>query len=710
MARGLLSSPQRRRFLEVSLLAGSSLILTVPLRARAGGGAATAATLNAYVRIGADGVITLVMPKVEMGQGTYTSLPMLIAEELEVGLDQIRIEDAPPDPKTYGADGLQETGGSTSIRDCWVPLRTAGATARTMLVRAAAEAWKVPAAACHAERGEVVHAESGRRLSYGAVAARASRLKVPAKVALKEPKDFRLIGHSTPRRDTAAKVDGSARFGIDVRLPGMRYAAVAQSPVEGGTVAGLDAAAAKAVPGVRQVVQDEDVVAVVADHSYAAFKGLEALNVRWHAGANGALQQARLVADLDAAVARPGALAKRVGNPAAALRRAARVVEARYHQPFLAHATMEPMNCTVHWHGGRCEIWAGSQAPARAVDKLAALGLEPGQVVLHNQLIGGGFGRRLEVDFIVVAARIARHVTGPVQVLWSREEDLQHDRYRPYYVDHVKAGLDEHGQPVAWLHTIAGPALMQIYYGTPLKNDIDEDAIESSANPAYAFQNFAVRYVRQDPVGVPTSWWRGVGPTRGVFVVESFIDELAAAAGQDPVAYRRPLVKDARLRAVLDLVAEKSGWGAPLPQGRGRGISIQAAFGSYLAQVAEVEVKGGAVRVNRVVCAFDCGQAVNPDTIHAQLQGGVNFGLSAVLTGEITVADGRVQQSNFNDYPVLRIGETPRIETHLVTSAEAPGGVGETGTACIQAAVCNAVFAATGRRVRTLPLARGLKT
>jgi isoquinoline 1-oxidoreductase subunit beta len=709
MGADRLSSPERRRFLGRSLLAGGALLVTVPLARRADAATGGGARLNAHLRIDPSGSVTFVSPKVEMGQGAHTSLSMLIAEELEVGLDQIRIEDAPPDPKVYGADGLQETGGSTSIRECWLPLRTAGAAARTLLVRAAAESWKVPAAACHAERGEVVHGESGRRLGYGALAARAARLRAPAKVALKDAAGFRLIGRSTPRLDTPAKTDGSARFGIDVRLPGMRYAALAQSPVEGGSVAGLDAEAARAVPGVRQIVRERDLVAVVADHTHAARSGLEALKIRWQAGPNGGVQQARLVADLDAAVERPGVLARRVGNPAAALRRAARVVEARYHQPFLAHATLEPMNATVHWHGGICEIWAGSQAPARAVDKLAALGLEPAQVKLHNQLIGGGFGRRLEVDGIVIAARVAKHVAGPVQVLWGREEDIQHDRYRPYYVDHLKAGLDAHGQPVAWLHTIAGSAVTEVYYGTPLKNGVDDDAVETSANLAYALPNLAVRYVRQEPQGVNTSWWRGVGPTRGVFVVESFIDELAAAAGQDPVAYRRPLINDARLRAVLELVSEKSGWGTPLAKGRGRGVSVQSAFGSYLAQVAEVEVQGNAVRVERVVCAFDCGQTVNPDTIHAQLQGGVIFGLSAVLTGEVTFADGRVQQSNFDDYPVLRFGEAPRIETHLVASRDSPGGVGETGTACIQAAVCNAVYAATGKRVRSLPLSRGLQ-
>ncbi len=512
-----------------------------------------------------------------------------------------------------------------------------------------------------------------------------------------------------PRIDVPAKVDGSARFGIDVRLPGMRYAAIALSPTEGGSVAGLDRAAAHEIRGVRQLVEEQDLVAVVADDSHAARRGLEALKVRWHAGPNGGVQQAQLVAELDAAVERPGALARRVGNPGAALKHAARVVEARYHQPFLAHATMEPMNCTVHWHRGGCEIWVGTQAPDRAVAKLAALGLEPKQIRLHNQLIGGGFGRRLEVDGIVTAARVGKHVAGPVQVLWSREEDIQHDRYRPYYVDHLRAGLDATGRPVAWLHTITGSSPTVGWYGKPLANNVDDDAVTSAAEPAYPFENLAVRYVEHEARGLTTGWWRGVGPTRSVFVVESFIDELAATAGQDPVAYRRALVKDARLLAVLNLVAEKSGWGSPLPKGQGRGVSIQFAFGSYLAQVAEVEVRDGQVRVLRVVCALDCGQSINPDTIHAQLQGGVIFGISAVLTGEVTVTDGRVQQSNFHDYPVLRLNEAPRIETHLIENHEKPGGVGETGTACVQAAVCNAVFAATGQRVRTLPLARGLK-
>jgi isoquinoline 1-oxidoreductase beta subunit len=706
----------RRHFIQVSALAGGGLALGIslgradsavisPTRPRA------PSVLNAYVRIDPTGHVTLIMPKVEMGQGTYTSLPMLIAEELEVGLDVISVEPAPPDPAVYGVDGDQSTGGSTSIRDCWVPLRKAGATARVMLIDAAARTWRVPAASCRAENGAVLHQRSGRRLGYGALASTAAALPVPADPPLKSAKEFKLIGHSTARRDVPDKIRGTTVFGIDVRLPDLRVAMIAQTPVAGGTVAEpLHGAAALAVPGVRQVVNEGDTVAVVADHSWAALQGLRALQLRWSDGPNAAVQQSALVAELESAARQPGAVASRTGDAAGAMKRAASRHEAVYHQPFLAHATMEPMNCTVHWRTDVCEIWVGTQAPDRAVAKLAALGLKPEQIRLHNHLIGGGFGRRLEVDGIVLAARIARHVQGPVKVLWQREEDIQHDLYRPYYVDRIAAGLDARGKPIAWQHTIAGSAVSALWSGEPLKNGVDDDAVEAAANPAYAFENSEVRFVRQEPRGVPTSWWRGVGPTRSVFVVESFIDELAAAAGQDPVRYRSALLQSPRSRAVLQLAAEKAGWDRPLARPRGRGVSVQFAFGSYLAQVVEVTVAAGEpIRLDRVVCAMDCGQTINPDTVRAQLEGGVIFGLSAALFNEITIANGRVQQSNFNDFRILRMPETPKIEVHLVTSSESPGGVGETGTACVAAALCNAVYAATGRRVRTLPVSRGLR-
>ena len=724
------TSVTRRRFILTSAALGGALVLGVALErlGRRKGAAAKAGALNAYVRIAPSGQVTLVMPKVEMGQGTWTSLPMLIAEELEVDLASITVEPAPPNPAVYGfpvdadaygfavdpaAHGFardQATGGSQSIIQCWLPLRQAGATARVMLVQAAARRWRVPVRECEAVRGEVIHTASGRHLSYGALSAAAAALPLPPVPPLKAPKDFKVIGRATPRRDTPAKVNGSALFGIDVRPPHAKVALIAISPVEGGTIAELAGDAALGVRGVTQIVNEGDCVAVVGDDTWAAIKGMRALAPRWDDGPNAAVQQAALVAKLEAAAREAGVVANRKGSPAAAAAHAATHVEAVFHQPFLAHATLEPMNCTVDWRKDECEIWVGTQVPDRAVAKLAALGLKPEQIRLHNQLIGGGFGRRLEVDGIVLSARIARHVTGPVRVLWSREEDIRHDRYRPYYVDRLSAALDAHGSILSWHHTIAGPAVSAIYYGLPLKNGVDSDAVEAAADTVYELQNMETRFVRHDPQGVPTCWWRGVGPTRSVFVVESFMDEIAAAARQDPVRYRRALLPSSpRMRAVLELAADRAGWGVALPAGSGRGVSIQYAFGSYLAQVVEVSVSAqGPPRVERVVCAMDCGQMVNPDTVRAQLEGGVTFGLSAALGNEITIANGRVQQSNFNDFPSLRMSEAPRIETHLVSSGEAPGGIGETGTACVAAALCNAIYAATGKRVRTLPVSRGL--
>ncbi len=718
------ASATRRQFVLISAAVGGALVLGVALRRRqqmVHGGAAARGTLNAYVRIEPNGRITCVMPKVEMGQGVFTSLPMLIAEELEVDLAAITVEAAPPDPAVYGfavdpaaPEGIerdQSTGTSLSIIQCWTPLRQAGATARLMLIQAAAKRWRVPVDTCHAQRGEVIHAASGRRLTYGALAAAAAALPAPAAPSLKAAKDFRLIGRATPRRDTPEKVDGSALFGIDVRPPNSKVALIALSPVEGGTSAELASDAALAVRGVRQVVNEGDVIAVVADDTWAAMQGMKALAPRWNDGPNAAVQQAAIVAELEAAAHEAGAVGASKGKLEEAAAHATTHVDAVYHQPFLAHATLEPMNCTVDWREGECEIWVGTQACDRAVAKLAALGLKPEQIRLHSHLIGGGFGRRLEVDGIVLAARIARHVQGPVRVLWSREQDIQHDRYRPYYVDRLSASLDARGMPVIWRHTIAGAGLWALYYGEEtIKNGVDLDAITSAADLAYPLENLEVRFVRRDPPGVPTGWWRGVGPTRSVFAVESFMDELAAAARQDPVRYRRTLLKDPRMRAVLDLAADRAGWGTALPAGSGRGVSIQFAFGSYLAQVAEVSVNAkGESRVERVVCAMDCGQVVNPDTVRAQLEGGVTFGLSAALGNEITIANGRVQQSNFNDFPALRMSEAPRVEVHLVASGESPGGVGETGTACVAAALCNAIYTATGKRVRTLPVSRGLR-
>jgi len=712
----------RRQFVLVAAAVGGALVVGVTaqrLRRRAGAANASG-VLNAFVRIGPDGRITLVMPKVEMGQGTYTSLPMLIAEELEVDLSAVTLEAAPPKPEIYGFvpdpsadEGLkwdQSTGTSLSIIQCWTPLRQAGATARVMLIAAAARSWRVTPESCRAQNGAVLHPASGRHLTYGKLAAAAAALPLPAPPPLKSAKDFRLIGRPTARLDTPSKVDGSARFGIDVRPPQAKVAVIALAPVTGGSVAELAEDAARAVRGVRQVVNEGDLIAVVADDTWGAMQGMKALAPRWNDGPNAAVQQKAIVAELEKAANEAGALAGAKGKPATAGAHAASHLEASYHQPFLAHATLEPVNCTVDYRANECEIWTGTQAPDRAVAKLAALDLKPEQIILHNQLIGGGFGRRLEVDGVVLATRVARHVPGPVQVLWSREEDIRHDRYRPYYVDHLSAALDPHGRPVAWHHTIAGAGLWALYYGEEtVRNGVDADAVTSALDLAYPLENTEVSFVRRDPPGVPTGWWRGVGATRSVFAVESFMDELAASVQQDPVSYRRALLKDPRMIAVLELAADRAGWGTALPAGSGRGVSLQLAFGSYLAQVAEVSVDAqGQVRVGRVVCAMDCGQVVNPAGVRAQLEGGVTFGVSAALTNEITIANGRVQQGNFDDFRSLRIAEAPKVEVHIINSGAAPGGVGETGTACVSAALCNAIYAATGKRVRTLPVSRGL--
>ena len=716
----------RRAFLKEGALAGGGLVVAIALPGcarRAGEAAppATAAdraappaataggTLNAYVRIAADGRVTLVMPKVEMGQGSHTGLAMLLAEELDIELNDVVLEAAPADPKTYGYPADQSTGTSTTIMYGWLPLRQAGATARALLVAAAARRWGVAAAGCETHAGNVEHAASGRVFSYGELAADAARLPPPAKVALKDPKAFRLIGTTLPRLDTPAKIDGSARYGIDLRLPGLKMAAVELAPVAGARLLAIAAPQALAVKGVRKVVRLNDAVAVIADHTWAARQGLKALAARWDEGANASLGQSALEQELEAAARRPGVSAAHAGDAARAMAGAAQRIEATYRQPLLAHAALEPMNCTVRWQAGNCEIWAGTQAPDRVVYELAALGLTPAQVRVHSQLIGGGFGRHLDVDGIVLAARIAREFDGPVQMLWSREDDLRHDLYRPAYVDRIAAGLDAHGRPVAWTHTIAGSCVDARWYYRPRQMTLDGDGANCATDPPYALPNRSVEYVRQEPRGLTTGNWRGVGATRNLFVVESFIDELAFAARQDPLAYRRALLTDARLAAVLELAAARGDWGKPLPHGAGRGIAVGLVFGSYIAEVVEVSVAADRrLRVERVVCAVDCGQCVNPGLVRQQMEGGVLFAASAALYGEVTLARGRIEQGNFDTYRVLRHAEAPRVETHLVASREAPGGIGEVGTACLAPALCNAIHAATGTRVRRLPLARSM--
>ncbi len=668
---------------------------------------------NAFLRIDRAGRVTFVMPMIEMGQGTYTSLPMLIAEELEVDVDKVAIEHSPPDDKVYANPliGLQMTGGSTSIRAMYVPLRRAGATARVMLEAAAARRWNVDPSTCVGKNGAVVHAASGRKLGYGQLADAAAKLPVPEKVALKAPADFKLVGTPHRRLDLAGKVNGRANFGIDVRLPGMKFAVLAISPTVGGKLAAVDEAKAMAVPGVSQVVRLPDAVAVVASHTWAAKQGLAAAAPQWDAGPNGKLATADIVTQLARAMDKQGAVARHDGDASAAIAAAARKVEATYQQPFLAHAAMEPMNCTVHLTKEGCDIWVGTQIPGvtQAVI-MKVTGFSREQVRIHNHLLGGGFGRRLEFDGTVRALQVARQVNGPVQVIYTREEDIQHDMYRPYYYDRVVAGLDANGNLSGWSHRIAGSSIYARTFPVVIKDGVDPDAVESIVNLPYGLNDVHVEWMAQEPPGIPTTWWRGVGVTRGTFVVESFIDELAAAAKQDPLAYRVALLgKNPRAKTVLQMAAQRARWGKPLPAGQGRGIALCIGFGSFIAQVVQVRVdKDGATTPTHVWCVVDCGIQINPDTIRAQMESGIIFGLSAALFGEITLKDGRVEQTNFGDYRVLRINETPRIDVHLVRNQEAPGGVGEPGTSCVMPALTNAVYAATGKRIRTLPVGQQL--
>jgi isoquinoline 1-oxidoreductase beta subunit len=703
----------RRRFLQAGAAAGGGLMLSLNLPFANGEAQAADAdgfAPNAFIHIGGDGQIVLTMPYVEMGQGTYTGIAMLIAEELEVDLKQVRLEHAPPNEKLYGnplLGGIQATGNSNAIRAAWQPLRQAGATARMMLVSAAAKRWNVDPASCRAQSGEVLHAPTGRRLTYGELAADAAHLPVPENAALKRAADFKLIGTPAKRLDTPAKVSGTAVYGIDVRPPGVKIATLAQSPVFGGRVKNVNDAAAKAVKGVRQIVRLDDAVAVVADHMGAAKKGLAALAIEWDDGPHAKLSTKEIAGELEKATLNPGAVAQNIGNIDAAMAQAATKVEANYEVPFLAHATMEPMNCTVHVSKDGCEVWVGSQVVARAQAAAAkATSLPLDKVVVHNHLIGGGFGRRLEIDGVTRAVQIAQQVDGPVKVVWTREEDIQHDMYRPYFFDRISAGLDGKGMPVAWNHRFAGSSVIARWVPPGFNNGLDPDTTEGAIDLPYALPNLHVEYLRVEPPGIPTAFWRSVGPSHNVFVTESFMDELAAAAKQDPVAYRRALLdKSPRAKAVLALAAEKAGWGQPLPDRVGRGVSVQFAFANYMAQVAEVEVsKTGAVRVRRVVCAVDCGTPVNPDIVRAQIEGAIIFGITAALHGEITLKDGRVEQTNFDTYQMLRMNEAPAIEVHIVQSSEPPGGMGEPGTSAIAPAVANAIFAATGKRLRKLPI------
>lgn len=665
---------------------------------------------NAFLVVNRDGKVAVTSPMIEMGQGTYTSLPMLVAEELDVDMENVSVHHAPPNDALYknpNAFNLQITGGSTSIRSFFVPMRQAGAAARLMLLAAAAARLGVEQSELETRAGEVVHAKSGKTLSYGDLVDDAATLPVPANVALKNPDAFKIIGTPVKRLDSAGKINGSAEFGIDVRLPGMRVGTVAASPVFGGTLAAVDDKAAMSVPGVSEIIKLDNAVAVIADNYWSAKKGLEAANPTFNDGANANLSTADVVATLAKASERDGAVAQSKGDAAGALSNAAVKLDSTYENPFLAHTTMEPINCTIEVGKDGCDIWVGTQVPTRAQRAVAeALGLQPEQVRIHNHLLGGGFGRRLEFDFIVQAALIARQSSGPIKIVWSREEDVQHDMYRPYYYDRISAGLDDAGKLVAWKHRIVGSSIIARFAPFAFKNDLDVDAVDGAIDLAYDIPNLHVDYVREEPPGIPTAFWRGVGPTRSVYVVESFIDELAGAAKKDPVEFRRTLLAgNPRALHVVERAAALSGWGTPLGARKGRGIALLTSFGTYLAEVAEVSVADdGEVTVDKVFAVVDCGTVVNPNTVEAQMQSGIVYGLSAALWGAITLKNGRVEQSNFHDYRALRINEAPSITVEIVKSSAEPGGIGEPGTAALAPAVLNAVHAATGVRLRKLPI------
>jgi isoquinoline 1-oxidoreductase beta subunit len=700
----------RRTFLESGVALGGVLLVGFRVsRVDALTDAQRIFAPDAFIRIDRLGRVTLIMPQVEMGQGVYTSIAMILAEELDAAIDQVSLEAAPPNDKLYGNPtfGIQVTGNSNSIRAFWLPLRKAAASARAMLVQAAAQKWNVEPATVRTENGHVIHDTSARQVGYGELVDRAAALTPTKDPALKNPKNFRLIGKPLRRFDTPDKVNGKLVYGIDVMPPGVKFATLVASPVFGGKVGHVDDAKAKGIPGVRQVLVFDDFVAVVGDHMWAAKQGLAALDVTWNEGSNATVSTADVWRKARAASEKEGAIAKDKGDAATALTQGA-LLEAVYELPFLAHATMEPMNCTVHVTPNSCEVWVGIQVLSRAQAVAARVtGLPVDKVTVHNHLIGGGFGRRLETDGVEKSAMIGMRVEGPVKVVWTREEDMQHDVYRPVYVDRLSATV-ANGRIVGWKHRITGSSIIARWLPPAFQKGIDIDAIDGGADIPYDIPNLRVEYVRDEPFAVPTGFWRGVGPNNNVFAIESFMDELAEKSNKDPVAFRyEHLDKAPRFQSALKLAAEKSGWGTALPGRSGRGVSVSGGFGSFIATVVEAEVdEQGGVQVRRIVSAVDTGIVVNPDTVIAQLQGGLIFGVTAALYGKIDIDKGRVKQSNFHDYRMLRINETPKIEVYLIQSGEAPGGIGEAGTAAAPPALANAVFAATGVRLRRMPIDR----
>ena len=693
----------RRDFLKVTAGTGAGLWLGLHVPSTAEAAEVAAFQPDAWLRVGADGAVTVFLAKSEMGQGTYTGMAVLLAEELEADWKSVKVVQADADVKKFGQMG---TGGSRSVRQLFDPLRKTGATAREMLISAAARKWEVDRATCRAEQGAVLHLPSGRKLGYGALAAAAAREQVPANPPLKAAKDWRLIGKKVPRLDTPDKVTGRARFGIDVRLPGLRFAVVARPPVVGGKVASFDAAKAKAVPGVRHVVEVPSGVAVVADSTWAAMQGREALGATFLAGPNGGLDSAALKKALAAAPLEPNPVRSQ-GLLEQALTASDKVVQSVYELPLLAHATMEPMNATASVAAdGSAELWLPTQAPTWAqADVARALGVPLDKVKVHVTFLGGGFGRRSIPDFPVEAALVSKGCGEPVQVLWTREDDMRHDYYRPAGRNELRAGLDTQGRLTGWHHKVRSPSIGRQLFGAAARGGGSPDVVEGAIGFPYGGTGAVLIEAAMPEVGLHFGWWRSVYASQNAFPEECFMDELAAVAGKDPLAFRlEHLPPGHRLRGVLQLAADKAGWGKPLPAGRGRGIACHTSFGSHVAEVAEVSVEKGKVRVHRVVAAVDLGVALNPDSVEHQVEGAIAYGLSAVLRGEITLEKGAVVQGNFDDQQPVRIHEMPEVEVHLVPSTEAPGGIGEPGLPPLAPAVANALYAVTRKRVRSLPI------
>jgi isoquinoline 1-oxidoreductase beta subunit len=670
---------------------------------------------NAFLRVGADDSVTVIAKHVEMGQGAYTGIATIVAEELDADWSRVRVESAPADAKRYAnlAFGtIQGTGGSSAMANSWMQLRDAGAKARVMLVTAAAQQWKVPASELRTERGVVYHDASGKHATYGSLASAAAALPVPETASLKDPKDFKLIGSQAPRVDVPPKTDGTAQFTLDVTFPGMLVALIQRPPQFGATVRSFDASAAQAVPGVVNVVQVPRGVAVVGKSFWAAKQGRDALKVEWDDTHAEKRSSADIMAEYRKAADQPGLPARTEGDASKAIHGAARKLSASYEFPYLAHAPMEPLDAVVKLTANSCEIWAGDQF--QTIDQANAArvaGLQPQQVSIHTLYAGGSFGRRANPgsDYIAEAVSIAKALGAngtPVKLQWTREDDIHGGLYRPMYFHKLEAGLTRDGKLVGWQHRIVGQSIVaDTPFSGMIKNGIDGTSVEGAANIAYAIPNISVELSTMR-TGVPVLWWRVVGSSHTAFAVEAFMDEAAHAAGKDPYAFRRDLLEhEPRMRGVLDLAAQKAGWSnAPLPPGRGRGIAVAEAFKTFVAQVAEVSVdKDGKVKVDRVICAVDCGTAINPDVIAAQVEGGIGFGLGAALYGAITLKDGRIEQNNFDGYRVLRIDAMPKVEVHIVQSTQPPTGIGEPGVAPVGPAVANAIFAATGKRVYALP-------